>query len=130
MVAGSASFLSTLPARGATHGPERRNLLGRISIHAPREGSDQERERQQQRSHISIHAPREGSDGSNLSIQLTDAQFLSTLPARGATQDAVRHAVHLVGFLSTLPARGATEGSFRGLAVEDISIHAPREGSD
>ena len=33
-------------------------------------------------------------------------------------------------FLSTLPVRGATEGSHGCLAVQAISIHAPREGSD
>ena len=33
-------------------------------------------------------------------------------------------------FLSTLPARGATQYSFAGLKDIYISIHAPREGSD
>ena len=59
------------------------------------------------RDKISIHAPREGSDvpqrpGSSLSGQ----------------------------FLSTLPARGATGGDFRLSVSSRISIHAPREGSD
>ena len=56
-------FQSTLPVRGATQGAAAPNVLVRISIHAPREGSDG--------SvcvivdsilSISIHAPREGSD--------------------------------------------------------------------
>ena len=34
------SFLSTLPARGATHPHLHTLLLVEISIHAPREGSD------------------------------------------------------------------------------------------
>ena len=34
------AFLSTLPARGATRSERRRTPLTRISIHAPREGSD------------------------------------------------------------------------------------------
>ena len=33
-------------------------------------------------------------------------------------------------FLSTLPARGATHDSRRDAHGGDISIHAPREGSD
>ena len=58
----------------------------RISIHAPREGSDgrfvpslKEGEK------ISIHAPREGSDLDAVRQKIADAVFLSTLPARGAT---------------------------------------------
>ena len=55
--------------------------------------------------------------------------FQSTLPARGATipvYNARREAV----FQSTLPARGATQRRLAcGLTLE-ISIHAPRTGSD
>ena len=82
-----------------------------------------------------------------------DVEFLSTLPARGATQSVrLCHAPHhLISihapregsdlssismmvlsaiFLSTLPARGAT--SLCGIFTlrNHISIHAPREGSD
>ena len=56
---------------------------------------------------ISIHAPREGSDRRCLAQMPGWAQFLSTLPARGATSRQ-QHGRH----------------------VEQISIHAPREGSD
>ena len=63
------------------------SVPGLISIHAPREGSDTTVKDAAQIINISIHAPREGSD------QWTDgqyyaitAEFLSTLPARGATQ--------------------------------------------
>ena len=60
----------------------------------------------------------------------TSRLFLSTLPARGATQDVDELADRIVQFLSTLPARGATGRSVhRGLDFV-ISIHAPREGSD
>ena len=79
-----------------------------ISIHAPREGSDLPDERfQAYRDQISIHAPREGSDSSHFSAFLGSCSFLSTLPARGATQCS--HTNRLgQKFLSTLPARGAT----------------------
>ena len=56
---------------------------------------------------ISIHAPREGSDSRGPSLTSPLEVFLSTLPARGATQFC-------------LPV----------VVVHQISIHAPREGSD
>ena len=79
--------------------------------------------------------------------------FLSTLPVRGATRPARPGVYSVHRFLSTLPARGATKApawgpappkdfyprSPRGerhavdggaVAVLQISIHAPREGSD
>ena len=55
--------------------------------------------------------------------------FLSTLPARGATE-VVLDTRQDSTFLSTLPARGATPVLDLGSVLLDISIHAPREGSD
>ena len=60
----STPFLSTLPARGATH------LAGVLPPHLL---------------HISIHAPREGSDAATAHHCAVLCLFLSTLPARGAT---------------------------------------------
>ena len=100
---------------------------------------------------ISIHAPRTGSDKSRAE-QKRAAQFQSTLPARGATwenreQQLKRNHFNprsphgerrrqrvgtgaQSGFQSTLPARGATRvKTFHRVGVE-ISIHAPRTGSD
>ena len=55
--------------------------------------------------------------------------FQSTLPARGATA-----CLALIPFgerfQSTLPARGATNAGAVGDALNEISIHAPRTGSD
>ena len=102
-------FLSTLPARGATCAVG--VVAGchcAISIHAPREGSDKARPRVEieiidfyprsprgerhphlcghgVRHQISIHAPREGSDSRLLPVMPRPSKFLSTLPARGAT---------------------------------------------
>ena len=56
-----------------------------ISIHAPREGSDRDQQQTDQPDSISIHAPREGSDAPFAAPDLSRGQFLSTLPARGAT---------------------------------------------
>ena len=101
---------------------------------------------------ISIHAPREGSDHSSSERCFAIKLFLSTLPARGATQYVARYIVKKQ-FLSTLPARGATRATGtvqrvdpdfyprsprgerhrktgKGQASVYISIHAPREGSD
>ena len=79
---------------------------------------------------ISIHAPREGSD-IMIGRKFKGGIFLSTLPARGATLKLPDLKFHYMAFLSTLPARGATlnEGELVPIYV-DISIHAPREGSD
>ena len=57
---------------------------------------------------ISIHAPRVGSDGQLVPGWLMFSQFLSTLPAWGATAYLDGHMGHRNGFLSTLPAWGAT----------------------
>ena len=38
--------------------------------------------------------------------------------------------IYMEKFLSTLPARGATVGGNVAVVVGNISIHAPREGSD
>ena len=102
---------------------------------------------------ISIHAPRTGSDWRNRQCRRQARRFQSTLPARGATaQILMQQDVQLL-FQSTLPARGATRGE-RGAVqllpdfnprsphgerrtfscaagcAASISIHAPRTGSD
>ena len=129
-MAGSTAFLSTLPARGATRWPAASFCAVSISIHAPREGSDGgQRSCFQRVMPISIHAPREGSDRRASLWDSIQSAFLSTLPARGATREALI-LDYKAAFLSTLPARGAT-GRAGLLPVRLlISIHAPREGSD
>ena len=57
-------------------------------------------------------------------------QFLSTLPVRGATYDRRGLIPRDEGFLSTLPVRGATDWMAPYFETVEISIHAPREGSD
>ena len=102
---------------------------------------------------ISIHAPRTGSDiSAAYGAQLANI-FQSTLPARGATRPIYIFICSCPLFQSTLPARGATSARVTGLplvadfnprsphgerlelakaqiATEEISIHAPRTGSD
>ena len=55
-------FQSTLPARGATDGTDKRLMDELISIHAPRTGSDTLYRYLMLAYIISIHAPRTGSD--------------------------------------------------------------------
>ena len=101
------NFLPALPAGGATTSGETISLI----------------------SYISIHAPREGSDHGYLLILGCIRVFLSTLPARGATQTGQWTLAQAI-FLSTLPARGATHRNDNQPDNTVISIHAPREGSD
>ena len=79
---------------------------------------------------ISIHAPREGSDGGD-NRDVFDLQAISIhAPREGSDQDVDELADRIVQFLSTLPARGATCVGVRCGGQVAISIHAPREGSD
>ena len=79
-------FLSTLPARGATRsGVGMVPLSGKISIHAPREGSDiTSRTLPSPVPNFYPRSPRGERLGPLMSSVLKCA-FLSTLPARGAT---------------------------------------------
>ena len=102
-------FQSTLPARGATQRVLCRCKVRKISIHAPRTGSDQSPKRRRRTMAIfqstlpargatqtlcarldfmviSIHAPRTGSDHVPVILPLGEGVFQSTLPARGATR--------------------------------------------
>ena len=63
----------------------------RISIHAPREGSDWfPLFHLSLNGFISIHAPREGSDLRPVSREQVEKIFQSTLPVRGATYDDLK----------------------------------------
>ena len=102
----STRFQSTLPAWGATRSNGRVKAFPVISIHAPRMGSD----------FFSRQA-------------LAAARFQSTLPAWGATSDYPERS-HRNEFQSTLPAWGATNLDEDSRRILQISIHAPRMGSD
>ncbi len=122
-------FQSTLPVWGATGGVGVTCISQRISIHAPRVGSDAEQECGGAVNHISIHAPRVGSDtvwdartsfpddfnphspcGERpvmTDLMVNELIFQSTLPVWGATLVGDGH---FIGgrFQSTLPVWGAT----------------------
>ena len=148
----TGGFQSTLPVWGATSGIVRADLQGRISIHAPRVGSDILLVGLWETDGISIHAPRVGSDVAAPVLLVHIDQFQSTLPVWGATFPSSSIEKPLI-FQSTLPVWGATYrwsrpassiyhfnprspcGERPVQATEwerrpNISIHAPRVGSD
>ena len=148
-----ATFLSTLPARGATRRTDGQLPRRRISIHAPREGSDPtsggwattptnfyprsprgERlppgQRQRRGLLISIHAPREGSDTGNCKSWKSASHFYPRSPRGERPWYAASAAVQ-----GNISIHAPREGSDGGAVVDvlakvGISIHAPREGSD
>ena len=124
------SFQSTLPARGATrrqprtaslevdfnprspHGERHAaaadgNRPGKISIHAPRTGSDLFFRLSRFLHIISIHAPRTGSDA--IGSKLLQVQTISIhAPRTGSDFKIFTFRTAQILFQSTLPARGAT----------------------
>ena len=78
---------------------------------------------------ISIHAPRTGSDVLLLSHWKYCLQFQSTLPARGATTGCPPTMTTPSDFNPRSP-HGERRQEARRKGVHDISIHAPRTGSD
>ena len=117
------------PRTGSDRSPKPATGSFPISIHAPRTGSDRRSGAVEQSSNISIHAPRTGSDIANISGLTIKRTFQSTLPARGATLFPKWKQLKQA-FQSTLPARGATYYDSLDAAENKISIHAPRTGSD
>ena len=147
------TFLSTLPAWGATPQQAFMRICRRISIHAPRVGSDATKPKFFSRNNnfyprsprgerpairanglqqliISIHAPRVGSDNPGSVLDPSPDIFLSTLPAWGATQGhALEEHFQLISIHA--PRVGSdTIHICQFVPVKQISIHAPRVGSD
>ena len=124
-----ATFQSTLPARGATREDHHHRPQGCISIHAPRTGSDiLTFVVHAQKSNISIHAPRTGSD-KMANVMTRISLFQSTLPARGATCSPGAGTSGGKHFNPRSP-HGERLHNTPTPPAGDISIHAPRTGSD
>ena len=110
--------------RDATRTDERR-----ISTHAPRTGSDTDGDAQAPPRKISTHAPRTGSDFAAASSAVALSQFQPTLPARGATRNALRRvAGHRIS--THAPRTGSDTRLMMARRHGPISTHAPRTGSD
>ena len=124
------AFQSTLPVWGATVHPTPPRLQARISIHAPRVGSDKRfRNRICPYFRISIHAPRVGSDG-KLHRRRNNRMISIHAPRVGSDRVYRCTVIKRNIFQSTLPVWGATRKDRRCPFVFGISIHAPRVGSD
>ena len=147
-------FQSTLPARGATRPvlySEKRG--GLISIHAPRTGSDsmirifpssvrhfnprsphgERRWNRQQRMEQRYFNPRSPHGERRHIIQHSnagDVYFNPRSPHGERRQHRYVMVSQWVEFQSTLPARGATFKNLLLFRNVEISIHAPRTGSD
>ena len=101
----------------------------RISIHAPRAGSDgAHRTRRKRKRNFNPRSPC-GERPSKGRTPTIFGSFQSTLPVRGATR-AYFNIDEFRTFQSTLPVRGATRWDIGELPSDIISIHAPRAGSD
>ena len=123
-------FQSTLPARGATGRRAQDGRRHAISIHAPRTGSDARRTPSSRQRQISIHAPRTGSDTAMPFSDSSHTNFNPRSP-HGERLLSCDWAYFAALFQSTLPARGATAEAIKAFSLSDvISIHAPRTGSD
>ena len=118
------------PRTGSDKGTIQARLNTIISIHAPRTGSDVSRYSRLRRCAISIHAPRTGSDSGSKCGRSIAAVFQSTLPARGATA-AANAADQSPPYFNPRSPHGErlARRSYKGFSP-DISIHAPRTGSD
>ena len=137
---------------GATQcGQHQRDTTG-ISIHAPRVGSDQpgrstpstifvfqstlpvwgatkDGVKVIQVQRISIHAPRVGSDPGSGQERLVESDFNPRSPC-GERPDKIDQISGRNLFQSTLPVWGATKAMQFNSQEAEISIHAPRVGSD
>ena len=78
---------------------------------------------------ISIHAPRGGSDGTGQGSPCSPRYFNPRSPW-GERRSPSLWRLRSASFQSTLPVGGATVRDREALAAPDISIHAPRGGSD
>ena len=79
---------------------------------------------------ISIHAPRTGSDGRAFALPFMRHSFQSTLPARGATNVGMSVLFTSINFNPRSPHGERRVKHTLEVEVAQISIHAPRTGSD
>ena len=124
-------FQSTLPARGATSQLCCRGLwLPHFNPRSPHGERPAARRSGCMCRAISIHAPRTGSDPSPSRGTTISAAFQSTLPARGATPTPGLSDVAKGHFNPRSP-HGERRFFWSGrMQSWNISIHAPRTGSD
>ena len=146
-------FQSTLPVWGATRdsslpdtaiigfnprSPCGERLLGilpasnekEVSIHAPRVGSDWQNDIRQEAGRVSIHAPRVGSDSVKTRVEMVHRLFQSTLPVWGATDGTMCGRCTGRRFNPRSPCGERQRDCGWQYRPVQVSIHAPRVGSD
>ena len=122
-------FQSTLPARGATKQTSSAISRRKISIHAPRTGSDfVRREDACSTSDFNPRSPH-GERPSRQQSTPAASNFNPRSP-HGERRHPTHRRPEYRPFQSTLPARGATRAASQSQQPPAISIHAPRTGSD
>ena len=125
-----AEFLSTLPARGATkNGNDSNNGATFLSTLPARGATAAISAFSSQTLNFYPRSPR-GERPRMLSAMLYIWLDFYPRSPRGERRKVLSAVLPLRTFLSTLPARGATDFYHPMLANLGISIHAPREGSD
>ena len=128
---GRCLFQSTLPARGATVSPEPIPASAPLfQSTLPARGATVNGFNTEARS---LYFNPRSPHGERRSVKRTKHGrdiFQSTLPARGATVSPEPIPASAPLFQSTLPARGATPSQYTQQRNVQISIHAPRTGSD
>ena len=145
-------FQSTLPARGATKEKNQFAATYSISIHAPRTGSDVAQQFSIYfKNHFNPRSPHGERPAAAIQMKRRNLYFNPRSPHGERLRPSVRRipACHFnprsphgerlkpysanakrIQFQSTLPARGATPLSWQSSFDINISIHAPRTGSD
>ena len=124
-------FQSTLPARGATTVRAIVEKAKRISIHAPRTGSDSTQE--SPKTGLAHFNPRSPHGERRYQFQTLDTSCKVYFNPRSPHGERLYIPPLLLvshQFQSTLPARGATPCLDDSNVGVVISIHAPRTGSD
>ena len=135
------------PGRTAGHSPEkedfnprsphgerhrythRRAFPDNISIHAPRTGSDEENPPANDGEEISIHAPRTGSD-TPVPGKDSGRSYFNPRSPHGERRAGVREIPPLIYFNPRSPHGERHRVRRHGMQPCNISIHAPRTGSD
>ena len=128
--AAANAFQSTLPARGATAGLIASTCCLVFQSTLPARGATITGCLMRMTSRFQSTLPARGATNPAIRTNAIKRLFQSTLPARGATCLLVFALCTRGTFQSTLPARGATGDFSSGNKNLEISIHAPRTGSD
>ncbi len=117
------------PVRGATRHAEQQRLQ-RISIHAPREGSDSpDKSKSPERNYFNPRSPRGERQDLGKLIK-TDRGISIHAPREGSDDPKLLLVGHIVNFNPRSPRGERLPLAFHPLKQGHITIHAPREGSD